>query len=412
MKTLPIYVFLMLLLSGAASCLLAQSPDDLLQQAVAANQELQALKKEYQAAQEKAPQVSQLPNPAVGVGAFILPIETRLGPQRMQVSASQSFPWFGTLKAQETLASTAAQAQGEGLADLELSLRYRLTTAYFRLYELRASQEILQTELPLLRALKELAETKVSTGSATLADVLRIDLRIDELTQRMEVLETRERKPQAEINQMLFRNLDTPITIEDTFSLARFNMTQDSLLAMVEAGHPILRMYARQQEAAQAALRVNELQGRPAFGLGATYFNLGQRSDAAVAGNGRDAFLLQATLSLPLYRQKYQAKAREEALRIDALEARKQETLSRFAALIEGAYAEGEEARLDLALYDRQIETTRAAIQIIEARYSAQSEGFDDLLQLEVALLDYRLKQLQAVVRSQVARAEVRRYGF
>jgi len=78
--------------------------------------------------------------------------------------------------------------------------------------------------------------------------------------------------------------------------------------------------------------------------------------------------------------------------------------------MMEQAYADHEEARLNLKLYDRQIETTEAAIQVLEAQYAGQNQGFDELLQLEALLLEYQLRKLQAVVKSYIARASIERY--
>ncbi len=67
------------------------------------NLELKIFEKEYLAALEKAPQVSQLPDPEAGIGVFPLPVETRLGAQILRVGATQMFPWKGTLDSKKDL---------------------------------------------------------------------------------------------------------------------------------------------------------------------------------------------------------------------------------------------------------------------------------------------------------------------
>ena len=411
MKHTIIYILVgVSILLGFRSKAFAQHPNELLEIAIAANQQLQALKLDYQAALEKAPQVSQLPNPEIGIGAYILPVETRLGPQHARISVTQMFPWFGTLQAQEDWAIKEARAKFERIAATELEIRYRLASAYYALYELQASQLIIERNIALFESLKYLAEAKVATGKSTLADVLRIDLKIDELTQKIQLLENRIQKPTVEINQLLYRDLAIPILVVDNLSFVALSMDKDTLLEQVKLTHPMLRMFELQQEASNAVIEVNRLQGKPSFGLGADYINTGQRSDALPLNNGRDALQLRASISIPLYRIKYQAKQREEEFRINALEAQKQETLSRFEAMIEKAYTDYEEARLDFSLYNQQIETTQAAIEILKAEYAGHSRGFDDLLQLEVALLNYELAQLKAVAKSYIAKASIERY--
>lgn len=62
------------------SILPAQTLSELLATAADNNLEIKALYQEYLSALEKAPQVSELPDPEVGMGLFVVPPETRVGP--------------------------------------------------------------------------------------------------------------------------------------------------------------------------------------------------------------------------------------------------------------------------------------------------------------------------------------------
>ena len=52
---------------------------------------------EYQAALQRIPQVTTLPDPMLGITQFARSPETRVGPQNTMLSISQRFPWFGKL---------------------------------------------------------------------------------------------------------------------------------------------------------------------------------------------------------------------------------------------------------------------------------------------------------------------------
>ena len=113
----------------------AQSLDDLMEKAVAENLELKVLEQEYLAALEKAPQVSQLPDPELGLGAFPLPVETRLGAQTARLSATQMFPWFGTLAAKGEMATLMAEAKYQVFLNARNELYYKVKAAWYPLYE-------------------------------------------------------------------------------------------------------------------------------------------------------------------------------------------------------------------------------------------------------------------------------------
>ncbi|MEO1085841.1 MAG: hypothetical protein AAFY88_16505, partial [Acidobacteriota bacterium] len=61
-------------------------------------------------AETKAPQVRALPDPVASLSLFVLPPETRSGPQRAAVSLRQTLPWFGKLALREQAALYAAAA--------------------------------------------------------------------------------------------------------------------------------------------------------------------------------------------------------------------------------------------------------------------------------------------------------------
>ena len=395
---------------GKMDSTFAQTPIALFEIAVENNSALKALEQEYQANLAKAPQVSQFANPEINLGGFISPVETRLGAQRAKVSAMQMLPWFGTLKAKENVILTQAEARMEKIASQQLEVFYQIKTAWLELYEIERSQEIIQRNLTLLQSLQALTKVKTETGVGTLADVLKVDLTIQEQLQELLILEIKKRNPNATINQLLNRSSSNSIKIEEKLDFPELTFEKDSLSTQIQANHPIIRMFSIQQEAAKKAIQLNEIEGKPSFGLGMEYALVSPRTDAVPINNGRDILQIKASVSIPLYRKKYEAKAREEKFKIEALENWKEDAKSRFLSMIEKAFADYESAKLMLDLYDRQIATTKSALQILETEYSTNNKHFDELLRLETELIDYDLKRLKAIVKSQLAKAEIERY--
>jgi outer membrane protein TolC len=395
------------LMLGLTARVIAQPLPQLIDSALLQQPELMALEKEYQAALERAPQVSQLPNPEVGVGGFPLPVETRLGPQLLRLGATQGFPWPGTLPRRAELENTKAKALYEQIDARALEFRYELEQAYYQLYAIEKRQDILRRNLPLLESLEATALAKVESGKGSTADVLRVQIRREELQQELAILEREALKPLATINRLLQRRPATKIEVVDELGPAQLPFRQDSLLVAIRRTHPKLRQLSWQQEAARQALRLNELDGKPSFGLGADYIFVGPRNDANLNANGRDIVQLRASVSLPIYREKFEAKEREEQLKIAALDNRKQDLNHRFEATIAQAYADFETARLRLDLYERQRRLTQSAIDILQEAYSAQGRSFDELLRLESELIEYDLKRLNAVVAGHLAVARI-----
>ena len=409
-QSIKVITIVLLFTIGGVASANAQSLNELLKEATTSNLELKILNNEYLTALEKAPQLSQLPDLDIGVGAFPLPVETRLGGQKARLSATQMFPWFGTLDSKADLENAKAKAIYERIAARQLDLFYQVKVAYYRLYEIEKSQSIIEQNISILEALERLALTKVESGKATAADVLRVQLKTEELKQELDILETAKTSPRVAINQLLNRSLDTPITVNDRFGFVQIPYNIDSLTSIIQMNHPTLRMFELQQDVARQAIIVNELNGKPSFGLGLDYIMVSERTDLDPTNNGRDILQVRASVKIPIFREKYAAKEREEYLKIATLDIQKDDILLKFRSAIEKAFSDYHTAELRTDLYERQIEITQAAINILQANYSSQGQNFDELLRLEKELIDYDLKKLKAVVQSLVAKSAVERY--
>ena len=79
-------------------------------------------------------------------------------------------------------------------------------------------------------------------------------------------------------------------------------------------------------------------------------------------------------------------------------------------AKIEQAFTDQEVAQTSAELYENQKETIGATIRILQAQYTNAGNSFDELLSLEMELIDYELKILEAIVQSHQAIAAIERY--
>ncbi|MBX2877501.1 MAG: TolC family protein [Saprospiraceae bacterium] len=404
------YAIISTLLLLISSPLSAQSLEELVELLQAENPSLEAMKQRYLAVEEQAPQVSQLPQPEIGIGAFVSPVETRLGAQQARFSVGQMFPWFGTLDNKAKLVQTRAQVEKERIGDRTLDLKFELKSAYFQLYQIRQTQVILERKRVLLDRLRNLALNQIESGTGSGADVLRVELQMQALEQEIRILRNREKQPLANINHLLKRALLEPISTPDTLEFAELNLQADSMSRNLLQLHPRLLGLEKEQEVAQQALLVNKLEGKPTFGIGADYILLSQRTDADPSQNGRDILQVSAKLSIPLYRKRYEAKEREEKLKIEALNFQKEAVVQDFLNEIDQAMTAHEEAALRLSLYQQQIETTQTASRFTQAAYANSGSRFDELLHLEQDLIQYDLQILKAIVNSHLANASIERY--
>ncbi len=392
------------------SQLKAQSIAELLQLAEQNNLALKALDQEYYAAREKGAQVSQLPDPVVNVGVFALPIETRLGVQRVRFGAMQTFPNREQRIAKESALNYQANAKGQRRAIEQLNLNFQIKKAYYQLYKLEQSKRIVERNIRIMEAMNQLTLSKVESGKGSAADVLKVSLKLQELEKQIEILEHQKKEPTTIINQLLERDFATPIVVSDTLELAVLNYNIDTLANEIEYTHPLMKMYSFQKEVSNQNLQANQLDKRPVISAGIDYIVLDKIDNFDFARNGRDAIMLKAAVSIPIYKDKYGAKELEEELKIKALTTKQASAKSQFLGAINQVLIDFESIKLNLELYQTQIRTTKGIINVLETQYSAEGKGFDELLQMQLSLVNYDLQILAAIVKSHIAKAEIERY--
>ena len=121
------------------------------------NAMLKAAFSEYMAALEMLPQAKALPDPNVMFQYFTTPLMLEMGRQQFTLSASQMFPWFGQLKAQEQVAAEMAKVKYEAFINERNQLFSEVKEVYFKLYVQHKYVQITEETLLLLSSFRELA---------------------------------------------------------------------------------------------------------------------------------------------------------------------------------------------------------------------------------------------------------------
>lgn len=404
------YIVLLLALMASTFAVKAQTLDSLLIKAYDNNPELKALQLEYEAALQKGPQVSQLPDPTVGVGVPVLRPETRLGGQVFSVSASQMFPWFGTLKAKENVVLTMAKSKYERIAAERLNIDYQIKTAYYNLYLLQAKQNILRKNIRIFETLEKVALAKVESGKSIASDVLTVRIKIEELNQQIQVLEEQKLANTATINEAINNPFNSAIQIDTTqISIAEIEYNIEQFRKNIQANHPLIKQLNWNIETSNKALVLNALDGKPSFGVGLDYSLVNGRTDAFPVNNGRDILIPKAMVSIPIYRKKYAAKKEEESLKQQAFEFHKESLTNRMISSIQGYKSEYESAKLMFELAYKQIEISNSAYDILLADYSSKGKRFDELMMLQSDINRYEIEIIKSIVQSHLSKFKIDR---
>ncbi len=391
---------------GFAS-LLARSLDDAALRSVAIdvldrNPELAGAAARVRAAGLAAPQARALPDPTVGMTAFLAPPETRVGPQRLMVTISQRLPWLAGLSLAERSAALEAAALAADLEARRLELVTEARRLWHELGYLESHREITEDFRRHLEQHEEIARTRYATGVGLSQAVVKLQAEITSVDGRL--LEIRQRRSGLDARLAGLRDRSQPEQ-SATPGLPRLGsvvLDRVALEGRAVERRPELAAAAARIARAETLEELADSRKRPDFTLGLTYTAVGRRDDGPgrlqpPPGNGDDVFGIQGGLSLPVRRGKLRAGLEQAAeLRRAAEEARR--------AARAGITAELRELidRIELGwrqlrlLEDVLIVQAEEALDSARAGYVSGTLGALDLLDAEHVLFGARLAVARA----------------
>lgn len=370
----------------------SQNLDSLLKIATQNNPALKSKYVEFEASSTRVSQVNALPDPTLSFGVFISPIETRVGAQRARVSISQMFPWFGTLKAKESVATLQAETKYQEFLNEKNELFFKVKKAYYPIYEINKQIEFMESYLAILITHKQLATTSVANGKGAMTDVIRVDIMIEDIKTDIQLMRDKLTPLTTTFNRLLNRSDSIEVVVSD--SLAPFDIKaryrRDSLLT----ANPMIKAMETQIQATDAMIEVAHKKGLPQFGVGLDYMLISKRKDAMGINdpdNGKNAIMPMVTMSVPIFRGKYKASVEEAELMKTSMEYKKESLENNLFSSYEATWYELDKAQQLMALYNTQMEKTEQVIRLLYTAYSNSGKDFEEVLRMQQQLLKYQM---------------------
>ncbi len=364
------------------------------------NPGLQGKFDEYMAALETVSQAGALPDPKAAFGYFVKPIETRMGPQQFKFSASQMFPWFGTLKAKENAAAEAAKAKYELFEEAKSDLFNQVRSTYFNLYMNKKSIDITLENLDILSTFKNLAIIKVESGQVSQVDEYRLEMEINDLENQLALLKDKQQVLEVGfINLLNIRESDIVLPVD--LWTDDFELTKEAALDSVKiANHQLLSLEI-QQTAFEYQKEVAQKQGSPEISLGLEYAVIGKGDNNSA---GTDAFVFPTVgISIPLYRNKYKAMVQEVAYKQSAKSNEAENKSNMLETLFENGWKDYRDADRRIDLFQKQLELSHKSMNLLETAYTTGNKDFEEVLRMERKVLQYNLEFEKAKADKQAA---------
>lgn len=359
------------------------SPDEYIRYALYHNPEVEAAYQRWRAAVERLPQVSALPDPRVNLGYSFMDDEATIG-------VMQSFPWPGTLGRREDAAAHAALAVWREFQIARLMASERVLLALHELAYIDAAIGISDESLSLIRSFEELVRARYRVGEGVHSELIRAQVELGQVEDRLAQLHALRPVYVAELNSSLNRSPSAVIERVNSAPAVRVATDASSLVATAQRAHPSLLAFDERSEEQRLLTDVARRSGLPEFTLGVDYlFYEGHVLQRSGAG---DPVMVTMGMSIPLWREKYDAGVREALSRRLAVSHERDGEANRIAAAIHRAWFEHTDADRRVRLYEQTLipkaeESLRASL----AGFRTGSTSFLDLLDTERTLLEFSI---------------------
>jgi outer membrane protein TolC len=427
---------------------------------------------EYKAALQKIPQVGSLSDPELSMGFFLKPMELVSGNQIADIKLMQMFPWFGVLRNAKDEMSLMANAKFELFRDTKLQVFYDVQRTWYELYKVQKDISISEKNIEILKVIERLALVKFrsaplnntgttssntgtssasnqagnagssgmqtmgtgqgnsgssssnkpaasmqtasmgsSSGGSGLVDLYRLQIETGEIENNIALLKNQEQSIIARFNSYLNRSPIAPVFISDTLVTDSLGLTLIAVSDSILAKNPMLTMLEYEKLSLEARKKMVRHMGYPMMGVGLNYsiiskteFPMGMPSM-----NGKDMIMPMVVFTLPIYRKKYTAMQNEAELMKTAASENYQATASSLQTDYYQAVQLYQDAQRRIKLYRNQYQLASKSFDIILKSFSTSSSELTDVLRVRQQMLDYEIKQVEAVADFNTAVAWLKR---
>lgn len=394
MKQITAHIKTVLMLCSLGFVLSVQSQDlqSLIDEAMTNNPEIQKFDFQYQIANEKVNEANSLPNTEFNAGVMAIAPEMDMPMERFRVSVMQMMPWFGTITARENYASSMADAQYVEVTIAKRKLALSVSQFYYLLYEIRAKQIILDKNIALLESYERLALNSLEVGKASAVDVLRLQIRQNELKQEIDVLIQQNKGIQAAMNSLMNRGYDKEVSVASVLEIPE----DDSFYGYDALSlNPELLKYDKLYESVEQSELLNQKESSPMIGFGLEYIN--QENSPMITSSYKDMIMPMVSLSIPIFNKKYKSQTRQNDLRKQEIQSEKDERLNMLTSELSKAISQRNQSRIKFNTQVNNLKQAENAEAILIKNYETGIINFRDVLDIQELQLKFQMGQIETV---------------
>lgn len=406
-KLIGMCLFLTPRVAGAA----APDLEGLIDSALAKNPGLKVLEHRLAAFESRVPQAGALQDPMLSLDLRNVPTSnfdfnsTHMSGK--QLTISQRLPLPGLLRAKERAAEFAAGAAREALDDRAGTIVNLVKQGYYALAFLERAIEVTERNRALLRDLVRIAEKKYVVGRGLQQDVLKAQVSLSALQDRLIGLNTDRRLAEARLNRVLNRPMETAVNAPGDVVPTPLELSVEDAQRLALAHRPLLKEIDHTISSWAATEQAARRSGRPDL-----TFRLGYMQRAHVQPdpvNGSDFLSFGVSMNLPVFNgRKRDSQIAEAQANIRMVRAQKDDVSREILYRVQEICLEVDRHWKQAELYRTAIlPQARQSLESAMAGYQVDKVDFLTLLNNQVTLFKFEIDHYHHVIQRERKLAEL-----
>ncbi|GAB4298255.1 MAG: TolC family protein [Ignavibacteriaceae bacterium] len=262
-------------LSAALSFAQTETLQDLINIAIEVSPKIKMLEMKKETASNRIEQNSNLPDPMLTLGFVNLPVNSFSFTQEPMtgkiVGLSQAFPFPGKLSEQADVNRKDVDIIEQEILDAKNEIRKNIIKSYNELLYTRKAKAIVDSNKYLLNNIAEVVRTKYSVSTASQQNLLKIELEITNITEKIEDLKSKENSLLSILNALLLRSEDSPIATDEYPETNFRSFTVEALIDSAIKYRPFLAGIKEAKQKEELKKSLAEYDFYPNFNLALQY---------------------------------------------------------------------------------------------------------------------------------------------
>ena len=376
--------------------------DEVIKTTLEANPFLKSFENRWKASSAAVPQAGAWMDPVFSFSVMNLPSTTYAFDEEpmtgKRLSIMQKVPFPGKLSSKKAAMRYESSARESEYYEVNNKIVSAVKQVYYELFYFYKAVKITEQNREILSSFVDIARTKFSVGKGIQQDVLRAEVELSKMDEKLVTFKRSKMTLKAKLNSLMNRKPNKEVDSIEEILETSHDQSEELLLAKAKESRPLLKAASERINSTDELIRNARRNYFPDFNIGVSYT---QREELSSSGMGGVDFLSASIgITLPLYAGSKQSKRVEETISLRRMnEERYSSVLNDIEFNIRDLLLKSGEKSELLDLFDNAIiPQAKLSLNSAISGYQVGKVDFLTLLDNEIILFNYELKRNRILV--------------